>query len=181
MSKGTLSPEEVARLKEARGYDIRIEEAAERRRMAPATGSASRAPDSVKPPHYLPALGHHAQVLEHINPYAAAAIASKEGALPPDKPSRRPSHSEAPELKKPKLEPDEDMPENPVTPGHAISGSTQVDSVDADVDIPALEQAASPSFASQAKDVPEVAGFGRLTTPQQVFDLVIGCRGQGFP
>ena len=93
---------------------------------------------------------------------------------------RRPSIAEVPEMKKPKLEgsssgeTDADMAGLPanfgdVSPGRAISG-TQEDSFEgSDVDIPALGQASSPSFATPAAEIPH---FTSLVSPKEGPQLV---------
>ena len=61
-----------------------------------------------------------------------------------------------------------------VSPGDPIASATQPDpeqNLDLDVDIPRLEQADSPSFASQAVDIPNNNPFQELKGPQWVFDL----------
>ena len=121
-----------------------------------------------KPPHYLPAVGRHTEVLEQEqqNPPLTAASRKPE---PSRLTTRRPSVVEVPDLKKPKLEevpfPDVDMPEH-VSPGQSIPATEEESQ---DVDIPRLAQADSPSFASQATDIP-VFKFGapKGTGPQLV-------------
>ena len=148
-----LSPQEVRKLKEARGIDLRVEEAAARR----AGGRVSIAGDLILPgmsaapsstdhklistdkpkesvPSLLPPVGRHTQALEAKTPPRV----------------RKPSIQETPDLKKPKLEaPDADMGTNEapgvvgvgdVEPGHIDTQSTEPE---ADVDIPT-----SPHFAT---------------------------------
>ena len=58
-----------------------------------------------------------------------------------------------------------------VSPGRAISG-TQEDSLEvSDVEIPALGQASSPSFASQAVDIPNFPGLCTAEGGPQLIDL----------
>ena len=144
-----------------------------------------------------PSPGRHTEVLEHVNPYSEASQVpanskpgvgvAAEGFLPGASVSvRRPSIETTP-VKKAKLEPlDVDMntseeisaeataaPCSPhISPGEPIPSTTQEDSEhDRDVDIPELEQAASPSFASQAREIPSRPLFQELREPHLVVDL----------
>ena len=120
-----------------------------------------------KPPHYLPAVGRHTDVLEQDqrNPLLTAVNKPESSRLT----ARRPSTVEVPDLKKPKLEetpfPDVEMLGH-VSPGQSIP-ATEDESQD--VDIPRLAQADSPSFASQATDIPAFKfGASKGTGPQLV-------------
>ena len=142
-----LTPQEVHVLREARGIDLRVEEAAARRtRIAPllpnmtskANSDAKPADASASMPSLLPPVGRHTQALEANLPRV-----------------RKPSIQETPDLKKPKLEaPDADMTliEAPgvvvvgeIEPGHIDTQSTEPEG---DVDIPT-----SPHFATKAATV----------------------------
>ena len=156
LSTARLSPEEARRLQEIRGHET--EESLNPGKIPKA---APPRPGEPKPVHFLPPAGRHTDVLEReMNPYEREAMREGGTFEKTDKSSgRRPSGSDAPELKKPKLEVDCEMHAvQDVSPGEAIFGSTQADSQD-DVEIPDLEQANSPSFASQAKDIPCRAFF----------------------
>ena len=144
----------------------------------------------------VPHPGRHTEVLEHTNPYSEASKLATDGharvaaeGFPPPGASvsvRRPSIETTP-VKKAKLEPlDVDMntdtgapaensaaPASPhISPGEPIPTTTQEDSEhDRDVDIPELEQAASPSFASQAQNIPHQPHFQELREPHLVVDL----------
>ena len=169
-----LSADEVERLKNARGRDLRVEEAAERRRRdasrdnpfpggdrarlfqqnlatVPAGSDPSPKPDDKKGLNSreectLPPVGRHTEALEQpLNPYQSSQTSRtvKEGQDP--KLSKRLGARPLSEVKKPKLSNDQEMK---IEPGE------QITSQETDVDIPELEQANSPSFASQARDVP---------------------------
>ena len=170
------------------GRDLRVEEAAARRtKSGVSTESKSDAPSKAEPPqHRLPPVGgRHTEVLEHINPYSEAA-AKSSGNTVTGAPAavRRPSLDATP-IKKPKLEPSdvdvemlretrrpsEVASDNKVmiSPGEPIPSTTQEDSEhDKDVEIPELDQANSPSFASQAQDVPDHNPFHNLREPQHI-------------
>ena len=118
-------------------------------------------PSNDKPPHFLPAVGRHTEILEHEGPKESRVTV------------RRPSVAEAPEVKKPKLEPSESSdvvmkPDAPpdVSPGCSIPATEEEESLD--VEIPRLQQADSPSFATQAAEIP---GFQNLGTVPQLVDL----------
>ena len=189
-----LSSIDVERMRDELGRDLRVEEAAARRARAKSLAQAKAEP---LPAHRLPpvgaaradqsatsAVGRHTEVLEHTNPYSEAARAS-EGLGNFGSPGlgqlsvRRPSIEETPDLKKPKLEPsDVDMHSagpHDVTPQHITPGepipSTAEDSPDLDVDIPKLDQADSPSFASQAINIPNHSVYNDKRQPQLVIDL----------
>ena len=131
-----------------------------------------------KPAHFLPAVGRHTDVLERESDKGKEKESTNKVSV------RRPSVAEVPEMKKPKLEdiPSEgrdahmsDFPEatfgGGVSPGRAISG-TQEDSLEvSDVEIPALGQASSPSFASQAVDIPNFPGLCTAEGGPQLIDL----------
>ena len=139
-------------------------------------------PVSDKPAHYLPAVGRHTDVLEKDGEREKGRGTEPSGFKESsNKVSvRRPSIAEVPEMKKPKLEgsssgeTDADMAGLPanfgdVSPGRAISG-TQEDSFEgSDVDIPALGQASSPSFATPAAEIPH---FTSLVSPKEGPQLV---------
>ena len=115
----------------------------------------------------LPPVGRHTEALEHpLNPYhAQASVTAPAGphgldtatasstphgnnATDPQDPklSKRSGAVALPDLKKPKLHNDQEMK---IEPGASI------ESQETDVDIPPPQQADSPSFASQARDIPE--------------------------
>ena len=152
-----LPPSRVAELKRALGVDLRVVEAGVRRRAerlanftavgtsaAPAAAAAATSTASgmsnkmdAQPPTNLPPVGRHTQTLENKNQFGSGVEARV----------RKPSLSEVPELKKPKLEAkDVVMHEtNAVEPGAPIdSQSTQEEA-----DIPN-----SPHFATRALPVP---------------------------
>ena len=118
-------------------------------------------PPTDKPPHFLPAVGRHTEVLEGENKDGRVTV-------------RRPSITETPDVKKPKLEPSEssdvvmkqDSHPNNVSPGCSIPATEDEESLD--VEIPRLQQADSPSFATQAAEIP---GFKNLGTCPQLVDL----------
>ena len=110
----------------------------------------------------LPPVGRHTESLERpLNPYQAQAqgreykppdnvVPAQEAKNKQTKIPKRSGEVPTPDQKKPKLTNDQDMePGFGVEAGHAISSQETED-----VDIPALDQANSPSFASQARDIP---------------------------
>ena len=175
-----LSAQEVEVLRDELGRDLRTVDAAARRARESERERAVASHATVKPEvpsHRLPPVGHkpdvpapgrHTDVLEHINPYSEASRKPVEEAaiFLPEGPThtRRPSLEAAP-IKKPKLEPpdvvmhrDAQQTGEPhplhISPGEPIPSTTQEDDSERDVEIPELEQANSPSFASQAQEVP---------------------------
>ena len=172
-----LSHAEVEAMRDALGRDLRTDEAAARRARASAIEAKARAspPSHRLPPvgsgrEEVPPVGHHTEVLEHTNPYSEAAKASEgSGHFGGGHVNlRRPSTDEAPDMKKPKLEPSDVDMHNPVSPGEPILSATAEDSQDHDVDIPKLDQADSPSFASQAVNIPPTNAFKELRLPQHI-------------
>ena len=116
-------------------------------------------PPTDKPPHFLPAVGRHTEVLEGENKDGRVTV-------------RRPSITETPDVKNPKLEPSEssdvvmkqDSHPNNISPGCSIPATEDEESLD--VEIPRLQQADSPSFATQAAEIPGFKNLG--TCPQLV-------------
>ena len=182
-------------MRDALGRDLRVEEAAARRsRSNKASEVESGAvPKPEPPPHRLPPVGaRHTEVLEHVNPYSEAAARSVGGPaagltaalnLSTGAPAiRRPSLDDTP-IKKAKLEPldvemlkEANLPEDTppgdhplmISPGEPIPSTAEDSEHDKDVDIPVLEQANSPSFASQAREVPNSHPFPTLSEPQHI-------------
>ena len=118
-----------------------------------------------KPSHFLPAVGRHTEILEHgaegsATPYQTGHEQGEGGKVA----LRRPSSSDAPDHKKLKVETSGDRDASMtdvadrtlgVSPGLSIpSTQEENDEASQDVDIPALDQAASPSFATPAASVP---------------------------
>ena len=192
MSDGRkLSPKEVERIRDGLGRDLRVEEAAARRsRSNKASDSEVAVTPKPEPiPHRLPPVGgRHTEVLEHVNPYSEAAARSAAPSAGPAAAThlssgvpaiRRPSLDDTP-IKKPKLEPldvemlnfPEDTPPGShppnISPGEPIPSTAEDSEHDKDVDIPVLEQAGSPSFASQAREIPNGHPFHSLREPQHI-------------
>ena len=121
-----------------------------------------------RPPHYFPAVGRHTDVLEGGRENPVGERDSK-GPAQGTNSIRRPSVSETPEFKKAKLgEADTSMYNadvsgaGDISPGQSIEATAtqhDISQGDLDVEIPELEQANSPSFASQAADVPHFPGL----------------------
>ena len=134
MPSGLLSPEKVAALNEARGIDLRVVEAAARRKADSRRTSLSEmeVPQTTeKPAFMLPAVGRHTQALEN-------KVETRV---------RKPSIQEVPDLKKAKTEaPDIDMPAAlHVEPGDSIESQGSAE----EANIPT-----SPHFASNLTAAP---------------------------
>ena len=175
--QGLLSQSEVERLRDVRGRDLRVQEAAERRRKAESSSAGIERTDAVFPGGQrarlfqrnlledkhreeitLPPVGRHTEALEHPlstqtlghnpNPLTHHETPATPAGLDRDaKLSKRPGAVPVPDFKKPKLTNDQEM-EVKIEPGESIQ------SQETDVEIPALPQADSPSFASQAREIP---------------------------
>ena len=129
-----------------------------------------------KPSHFLPAVGRHTDVLEKERETdrekSGPSSRVKEN---PAKDGfskvalRRPSVAETPELKKAKLETaDAEMKQAGISPGDEILGTQPEGSqTSSDAEIPLLEQANSPSFATQAAEIPGFPGLSK-TIPEQI-------------
>ena len=135
-----------------------------------------------KPSHFLPSVGRHTEILEHgaegsATPYQTGHEQGEGGKVA----LRRPSSSDAPDLKKLKVETSGDRDASMtdvadrtlgVSPGLSIpSTQEENDEASQDVDIPALDQAASPSFATPAASVPGFQGIGLASTHPVEIDL----------
>ena len=131
-----------------------------------------------RPPHYLPAVGRHTDILEGERKDPASERETK-GTAQGGTSIRRPSVSETPDFKKAKLgEVDVSMSNagdsgtGDISPGQSIEATAtqhDISQGDLDVEIPEVEQANSPSFASQAADIPHFAGL--LTKGPEHVDL----------
>ena len=166
-----LAAEEVEKLRDVRGRDLRVEEAAERRRRNTGGSDVETFPGGERAKLFQQNLANSATSSQGLNPSDRKSLGPKEECtLPPvgrhttaleqpvfpcptqdenqlndPKLSKRLGTGSPSDVKKPKLSNDQEMK---VEPGDAIP------SQETDAEIPELEQANSPSFASQARDVP---------------------------
>ena len=164
-----MTPAEVEAVKERLGHETedsmypggRRAQLFQQRKNA--EGKQMENKQTVKEECVLPPVGRHTESLEKpLNPYQAQAQgreytpAANDVPLAPEaknkqtKIPKRSGEVPTPDQKKPKLTNDQDMePGFGVEAGYAISSQETED-----VEIPALDQANSPSFASQAREIP---------------------------
>ena len=121
-----------------------------------------------KPSHFLPAVGRHTDVLEKEGDRERKGPNSQKKEVPAKEGSSKMT-LRTPELKKAKLETvDAEMKQAGISPGDEILGTQPEGSqTSSDAEIPLLEQANSPSFATQATEIPGFPGLSK-TIPEQI-------------